>query len=163
MDSPCAIPHQKVSAEAQARLEASKATLAPAAAAPVEVVEPAAPAPALPEVAVVPEVKGAQERLLSNEDVLRLIDTYLLQFEKALQEGRVRFDNPADFATMVRLREFLYGRADSRKDVHNPFSLEALQERHAQMLREAREATPEMAGYIDIDGQESNSEEAPED
>src|SRR5690606_8011843 len=31
---------------------------------------------------------------LSKDDELRIIDTYLAGFEKALAEGRVRFDNP---------------------------------------------------------------------
>ena len=100
---------------------------------------------------------------VTREDVLRMIDTYLLQFEKALQEGRVRCDNAADLNTILRLREFLYGGADSRKEVHNSISLEVLQERHAQMLREAREARPELTGCIDIYRQESDSEDAPED
>src|SRR5690606_1634038 len=46
---------------------------------------------------------------LSKDDELRIIDTYLAGFEKALAEGRVRFDNPGDFNTMVRLKEFVMG------------------------------------------------------
>jgi len=34
---------------------------------------------------------------------------YLVGFEQALGEGRVRFDNPTDFNTMLRLKEFILG------------------------------------------------------
>ena len=66
-------------------------------------------------------------------------------FEQALDEGRVRFDNPADFNTMLRLKEFTKGNADSRAEVHASLSLESLQARHRQMMRTV-EATPEERG-----------------
>jgi hypothetical protein len=72
---------------------------------------------------------------LSKDDELRIIDGYLSGFEKALGEGRVRFDNPADFNTMVRLKEFVMGNADSRQEINASLSLEVLQTRHRQMMR----------------------------
>jgi hypothetical protein len=82
---------------------------------------------------------------LSKDDELRIIDRYLVGFEQALDEGRVRFDNPADFNTMLRLKEFTKGNADSRAEVHASLSLESLQARHRQMMRTV-EATPEERG-----------------
>ncbi|HEU4409107.1 MAG TPA: hypothetical protein VFS43_27870 [Polyangiaceae bacterium] len=73
----------------------------------------------------------------SKDNEVRIIDAYLAGFEKALAEGRVRFDNPSDFNTMVRLKEFVLGGADSRQEVTATLSLEALQARHRQMLRGA--------------------------
>ncbi|HEU4406779.1 MAG TPA: hypothetical protein VFS43_16045 [Polyangiaceae bacterium] len=73
----------------------------------------------------------------AKDDEVRIIDTYLAGFEKALAEGRVRFDNPSDFNTMVRLKEFILGGADSRQEVTATLSLESLQARHRQMLRGA--------------------------
>ncbi|MCU0686202.1 MAG: hypothetical protein MUF34_28805 [Polyangiaceae bacterium] len=73
----------------------------------------------------------------ARDDEVRVIDTYLAGFEKALAEGRVRFDNPSDFNTMLRLKSFLLGGADSRQEVTATLSLEALQARHRQMLRGA--------------------------
>ena len=77
---------------------------------------------------------------LSKEDELRIIDSYLAGFEKALAEDRVRFDNPSDFNTMVRLKEFIQGGADSRQEIHAALSLEDIQARHKRMMKEV-EAT----------------------
>jgi hypothetical protein len=84
---------------------------------------------------------------LSKDDELRIIDRYLGGFEDALSEGRVRFDNPADFNTMVRLKEFVLGNADSRQEIHASLSLESLQTRHRQMLRTV-EASPAERGEM---------------
>jgi hypothetical protein len=73
----------------------------------------------------------------TRDDEVRVIDTYLVGFEKALAEGRVRFDNPSDFNTMMRLKSFLLGGADSRQEVTATLSLESLQARHRQMMRGA--------------------------
>jgi hypothetical protein len=72
---------------------------------------------------------------LSKDDELRIIDSYLSGFEEALAEGKVRFDNPGDFNTMVRLKQFVQGGADSRQEVHGMLSLEAIQARHQAMAR----------------------------
>ena len=87
---------------------------------------------------------------VSKDDTVRMIDGYLLNYEKALLEGRVRFDNPTDFNTMVRLKEYVLGGPDSRQEVHAALSLESLQQRHARMLHELNEATPELAGVVDV-------------
>ncbi|MCC6649270.1 MAG: hypothetical protein IT374_27335 [Polyangiaceae bacterium] len=83
----------------------------------------------------------------SKDDELRIIDGYLAGFEKALADGRVRFDNPADFNTMVRLKEFVQGNADSRQEIHASLSLEVLQARHRQMIR-AVDVTAEERGVV---------------
>lgn len=72
---------------------------------------------------------------LSRDDELRIIDSYLAGFEQAVAEGRVRFDNPTDFNTLVRLKAFLQGGPDSRQEVHASLSLEDIQARHQRMLR----------------------------
>jgi hypothetical protein len=85
---------------------------------------------------------------LSKDDELRIIDAYLAGFETALVEKRVRFDNPADFNTMVRLKEFVMGNADSRSEIHAALSLENLQARHRQVLR-VTDASPAERGEVD--------------
>ncbi len=85
---------------------------------------------------------------LSKDDALRMIDTYLVGFEKALSEGRVRFDNPTDFNTMLRLKEFILGGADSRQEIHAALSLEDIQSRHQRMLRAAQQASAEERGEV---------------
>ncbi len=84
---------------------------------------------------------------LSKDDELRIIDGYIAGFEKAIAEGRVRFDNPADFNTMVRLKEFVLGNADSRQEIHAALSLESLQARHRQMIR-AADTSPAERGEV---------------
>jgi len=96
---------------------------------------------------------------VSKDDALKMIDGYLLGFEEALAEGRVRVDNPTDFNTMVRLKEFVQGGADSRQELHASFSLEGLQARHAQALRAARETTPAERGEVDAEVVESSDDE----
>lgn len=67
---------------------------------------------------------------LSKDDELRIIDAYMSEFERALGEGRVRFDSPADFNTMARLKEFLQGGADGRQEIHASLTLEDIQARY---------------------------------
>ena len=85
---------------------------------------------------------------LSKDDALRMIDTYLVGFEKALGEGRVRYDNPTDFNTMLRLKEFILGGADSRQEIHAALSLEDIQARHQRMLRASQQASAEERGEL---------------
>ncbi|MBN1654366.1 MAG: hypothetical protein JXA30_11405 [Deltaproteobacteria bacterium] len=85
---------------------------------------------------------------VTKEDTLRVIDTFILDFENAIHEGRVRVDNPTDFNTMVRLKEFIQGGADSRQELHTSLSLEDLQARHKQMLRIIEESSAAERGEV---------------
>jgi hypothetical protein len=85
---------------------------------------------------------------MSKDDQVRIIDGYLLAFEKALAEGRVRCDNPSDFNLLCRLREFILGGADSRQEMHASLSLEVIQGRHRQLLRTRQESTPATRGEL---------------
>ena len=90
---------------------------------------------------------------LSKDDELRIIDGFLAGFEKALAEGRVRFDNPGDFNTMVRLKKFVMGGADSRQEIHASLSLEDIQARHQRMLRVNRAADAAVRGDLPDHGE----------
>lgn len=90
----------------------------------------------------------AEAIALSKDDQLRIIDTYLTGFEKALGEGKVRFDNPSDFNLLCRLKEFLQGGADSRQELHAALSLEDIQARHRQMLKDTEGASAAVRGEI---------------
>ncbi len=81
----------------------------------------------------------AEALAFTRDDQVRTIDRFLVQFEEAVQDGRVRCDNPSDFNVMVRLREFIMGEADSRTEVLGGMpTLEELQARHREMLRAGR-------------------------
>ena len=86
---------------------------------------------------------------LSRDDELRIIDSYLAGFEGALAEGRVRFDNPTDFNTMVRLKEFIQGGADSRQEIHAALSLEDIQTRHRRMMKTMETSSTAERGDLD--------------
>lgn len=90
----------------------------------------------------------ADHLALSRDDAVRVIDRYLVQFEEALAEGRVRCDNPSDFNLMLRLKSFIMGDADSRHELLGGITLDDLQERHQVMLRQWEESTAEMRGEV---------------
>jgi hypothetical protein len=72
---------------------------------------------------------------------VHVIDTYVLAFFQALEENRVRCDNPSDLNTLLRLKQLLIGGADSRQEVSQAISLETLQLRHRDVLRTSIGAT----------------------
>jgi len=85
---------------------------------------------------------------VSKDDQICIIDGYLIAFKDALEEGRVRCDNPSDFNLLCRLREFILGGADSRQEIHAALSLEDIQARHQRMLKASRESTIEQRGEV---------------
>jgi hypothetical protein len=93
--------------------------------------------------------KRAQSRALTTEDELRIIDDYIRGFEQAVKEGRVRYDNPTDFNTMVRLKEFRLGHADSRQEVHNLISLDEIQARHKALQARMAGQDAALTGRVD--------------
>lgn len=79
--------------------------------------------------------KRAEAIAVTRDDEIRIIDTYIRNFEEALREGRVRCDNIADFNTALRLKQLLMGDADSRSELNVTVSLQALQTRHLESIR----------------------------
>ncbi len=88
----------------------------------------------------------AEDLAVSRDDAVRIIDRFVLQFDEALKEGRVRCDNPADLNTMLRLKALLLGDADSRQETLGGLTLEDVQQRHKAMLENWDTSTPEMRG-----------------
>lgn len=96
--------------------------------------------------------KLSSARASSIADVVRVVDQFLLGFEKDLREGRVRTDSPTDFDRLTRLREFVTGGADSRQELRGALSLEAIQARHHRLRSQLEGMTPELAGTQAHDG-----------
>jgi len=92
--------------------------------------------------------KRAKARAISTDDAVRIIDDYLERFDEALKEGRVRFDSAGDFNTMLRLKEFVQGRADSRQEIHGLLTLEEIQARHRRLRDELDELDPGLSGAV---------------
>jgi len=102
--------------------------------------------------------KRAKARALSADDAVRIIDDYLQRFDEALEEGRVRFDSAGDFNTMLRLKEFVQGRADSRQEIQGMLTLEEIQARHRRLRDELDGLDPGLSGAVvpdDGDGRDS--------
>ena len=92
--------------------------------------------------------RRAEARALATADVVRVVDAYIVGFEKALDEGKVRFDSPADLDRLVRLKELLLGNADSRQEVQGGITLEAIQARHQRVSKQVDRLTPEVSGEV---------------
>lgn len=86
---------------------------------------------------------------IGREDALRIVDKFLRGFEASLDDGRVRTDSASDLNTILRLREFLVGGPDSRKELAGcAITLEMLQERYANSRRRHADSTPALAGIV---------------
>ncbi|MFZ5786065.1 MAG: hypothetical protein ACOY3Y_06455 [Acidobacteriota bacterium] len=99
--------------------------------------------------------RRAEARALATADVVRVVDAYIVGFEQALGEGKVRFDSPADLDRLVRLKELLLGNADSRQEVQGGITLEAIQARHQRVRAQVDGLTPAVSGEVADDAKEA--------
>ena len=94
----------------------------------------------------------AEARALATADVVAVVDDYIRGFRRAVGEGKVRFDSPADLDRLVRLKELLAGNADSRQDLRGGLTLESIQQRHQRLRAQIDVLTPELEGTAPING-----------
>ena len=78
---------------------------------------------------------------LSTEDEVRIIDGWIMRFAQSIKENSVRTDAAGDLNTLMRLREFMEGRADSRVEVQGQIGIEILVGRHEEWRKRVVEAT----------------------
>lgn len=90
--------------------------------------------------------RRAEARALGTEDVVQIIDGYIEGFRAAVDEGKVRFDSPADLDRLVRLKELMLGNADSRQEIQGGLTLDAIQQRHHRLRAQVEGLTPELSG-----------------
>lgn len=90
--------------------------------------------------------RRAEARALGTADVVGIIDGYIEGFRKAVDDGKVRFDSPADLDRLVRLKELMLGNADSRQEIQGGLTLDAIQERHQRLRTQIDGLTPALAG-----------------
>lgn len=90
--------------------------------------------------------RRAEARALGTQDVVGIIDGYIEGFRKAVDDGKVRFDSPADLDRLVRLKELMLGNADSRQEIQGGLTLDAIQERHHRLRAQIDGMTAELAG-----------------
>jgi hypothetical protein len=91
--------------------------------------------------------KLAEARAISTAEAIEIVDGYMRAFREALDEGRVRVDNASDFNTMMRLKAFLEGKADSRQEVQG-ITLEQMQERHRALRAQLESLDPAITGEL---------------
>jgi hypothetical protein len=92
--------------------------------------------------------KLAEARAISTAEAIEIVDAYMRAFREALEEGRIRVDNARDFNTMMRLKAFLEGKADSRQEVQGVITLEQMQARHRALRAQLDSLTPEITGEV---------------
>jgi hypothetical protein len=92
--------------------------------------------------------KLAEARAISTAEAIEIVDAYMRAFREALEEGRVRVDNASDFNTMMRLKAFMEGKADSRQEVQGVITLEQMQARHRALRAQLDSLTPEITGEV---------------
>jgi hypothetical protein len=86
---------------------------------------------------------------MTRDDVVRVIERYILKFAKAIEDDRVRMDTIADLNIAIRARELLMGNAESRSEVHNfVLKLDELQERHRDVIRCVAVTVAEESGEV---------------
>jgi hypothetical protein len=92
--------------------------------------------------------KLAEARAMSTAEAIAIVDGYMQSFRNALDEGRVRTDSASDFNTMMRLKAFLEGKADSRQEVQGVITLEQMQERHRALRAQLESLDPAITGEV---------------
>jgi hypothetical protein len=92
--------------------------------------------------------KRAEARAISTAEAVEIVDDYIRRFREALDEGRVRADGASDFNTMMRLKAFLEGKADSRQEVHGMITLEDMQARHRALRAQLEALDPAVTGEV---------------
>ncbi|MBI5549515.1 MAG: AT hook motif domain protein, partial [Deltaproteobacteria bacterium] len=92
--------------------------------------------------------RTAEARALGTADVVQIVDGYITGFQKAVDEGKVRFDSPADLDRLVRLKELMLGNADSRQELQGGLTLDAIQQRHQRLRTQMEAMTPELSGTV---------------
>lgn len=93
--------------------------------------------------------KLAEARALSAAEAIAVVDGYIRAFRDAMAEGRVRADSVSDFNIMVRLKVFLKGQADARREVQSFITLKQLQERHRELQAQRLSLDPAVIGGRD--------------
>ena len=96
--------------------------------------------------------KVAEARALATADVVQVVDDYIRGFQQAVDEGKVRFESPADLDRLVRLKELLVGNADSRQELRGGLTLESIQRRHQRLRAQLDTLTPELEGTATDEG-----------
>jgi hypothetical protein len=90
--------------------------------------------------------RRADARALCAEEIVAVVDEFIRGFKQAMDEGKIRFDSPADLDKMVRLRQLVTGGPDARTELTGTLTLEAIQQRYRLLRGQVENTTPEFTG-----------------
>lgn len=100
---------------------------------------------------VTAELRSMQAKVVAvtTERTIEIIDKALTDFGKSVDDGLIKIESVQEFEKVVRLREFLQGRADSRVDhQHSIVPLAEIQARFRGIQAEREETSLEMSGLL---------------
>lgn len=99
------------------------------------------------------ELRSQQAKVKSvrYEEVMDGIDRYLRKWMKAVEEDDVRVDSFNDIDKALRLKEFLKGNVESRKETRSILSLAEIQARHRATIEDHGRMIPEVTGVVEVD------------
>ncbi len=92
--------------------------------------------------------EAAKSRAREAVSALGVLDVWLQKFSENVEQGKVRADSIADLNTVIRLKKFLEGDADSRTEQRVVVSLEQLQDRHRDQRSRVLAAAGPVAGEL---------------
>lgn len=90
----------------------------------------------------------AKSRARETVEAVEVLDQWLLQFVDNVRTKKVRADAISDLNTVVRLKQFLKGEADTRSEQNVIVSLEQLQARHKTFRGKVVESDGAVAGEL---------------
>jgi hypothetical protein len=90
----------------------------------------------------------SKSRARETVEAIEVLDEWLLEFAANVKAKKVRADSIGDLNTVVRLKQYLKGEADSRAEQKVIVSLETLQARHRTLRGKVVEADGAVAGEL---------------
>ncbi len=90
----------------------------------------------------------ADRMAMRDEDIVRIAERFMFEFESSLAQQAVRTDSVADFATMSKVRDSALGRTQVATEAGAGPSLEELERMHKQLLEQIRESEGPLSGRI---------------
>ncbi len=92
----------------------------------------------------------SKARAYSFGEAAGILDSWLMKFEQALRENKVRFDSVSDFNTAIKLKAFIESQGSEAADTSGQaVTLQELQAKHRELRDASRELDPAVTGVID--------------
>lgn len=90
----------------------------------------------------------AEAMAFNRTERLKLIDRSLMQYAKALEQGRIRVDSVADLNTLLRLHEAMSARTDDVSEGEEVPTLERMQQAYERYIQAEQDVDESMSGMV---------------